>query len=49
MFEAWNRKKRSSSKVRGLESEMKEFKPSSDAWNREWKCSSQVRGLESGM
>ena len=49
MFKAWNLKKRSSSQVRGLESEMEEFKPSSDAWNREWKSSSEVRGLESGI
>ena len=45
-------------KFRRLESEMKEFEPSSrfemeefesnsDAWNREWKSSRQVRSLES--
>ena len=48
-FEAWIRKWRSSSQVRGLESEMEEFEPSSEAWNREWKSSSQVRCLESEM
>ena len=37
------------SEVRGLESEMEEFEPSSDAWNREWSSSSKVRGLESEM
>ena len=40
---------KSSSKVRGLESGMEEFEPSSDAWNRKWKSSSIVRRLESGM
>ena len=35
--------------VRGLESEIEEFKPSSNDWNRELKSSIQVRGLESGM
>ena len=45
-FEALNRKWRSSSQVRCLESEMEEFEPSSDSWNRKLKSSSQVRGLE---
>ena len=48
-FDACNRKWRSSSQVRSLESGMEEFEQSSDAWNREWKSSSQVRCLESGM
>ena len=39
-FVDWNRKLKSSSKVRGLESGMEEFEPSSDTWNREWKSSS---------
>ena len=46
--DAWNRELQSSSKVRGLESEMVEFEPSSDAWNREWKSSSQVPTLGIG-
>ena len=45
----WNREWRSSSQVRILESEMEEFKPSSDARNWEWKSSSKVRGLVSEM
>ena len=49
MFEARNREWKSSSQVRGLESEMEEFEQSPDAWNREWKCLSNVRSLESGM
>ena len=32
--ENWNREWRSSSEVRGLESEMEEFEPSSETWNR---------------
>ena len=47
--DAWNRERKSSSKVRGLEMEMEEIEPSSDSWNWEWKSSSQVRGLESEM
>ena len=39
-FEAWNRKWRSLSKVRSLESEMEEFETSSEACNRESKSSS---------
>ena len=48
-FEAWNRDWRSSSQVRRLVSEKKEFQQSSDPWNWEWKSSSKVRSLESGM
>ena len=47
--DAWNQEWKSSSQVRGLQSEMEEFEASSDAWNRGWKSSSQVRGLESGL
>ena len=47
--EAWNRKWRCSSQVRGLESEMDEFETSTDAWKVEWRSSSQVRCLESEM
>ena len=47
-FEALNRKWRSSSQVRRLESEMEEFEPSSDAWNRKWWSSSQVPTLGIG-
>ena len=39
-FVAWNRKLKSSSKVRELESGMEEFEPSSDTWNWERKSSS---------
>ena len=39
----------SSSQVRCLDLEMKEFEPSSDASNWEWKSSSSVRCMESGM
>ena len=35
-FETWNRERRSLSKVRSFESEMEEFKRSSEAWNREF-------------
>ena len=48
-FDAWNRKLRSSSLVRGLESGMEEFEPISEAWNRNWSSLSIVRCLESGM
>ena len=44
----WNREWRSSRKVRGLESEMEEFEPSSDSWNRKWRSSSQVLTLGIG-
>ena len=47
--DAWNREWRSSSQVRGLDSEMAEFQHSSHTWNRQWKSSSQVLCLESGM
>ena len=43
----WNWEWKSSSQVRGLESEMEEFELSSDAGNREWKSSSPVRSLKS--
>ena len=34
--------------IRGLESEMEEFEPSSEAWNRKWRSSSQVLTLGIG-
>ena len=45
-FDACNRKWRSSSQVRSLESGMEEFEPSFEAWNREWKSSRQDQSLE---
>ena len=47
--DAWNRERKSSSEVRGLESETEEIEPSFDALNRERKSSRQVRSLELGM
>ena len=46
-LEVCNRKLMSSSQVRGLELEMKEFESSSDAWNRKWRSLSSVQGMES--
>ena len=39
-LDACNRKWRSLSDVRGLESEKEEFEQSSEAWNLEWMSSS---------
>ena len=49
MFVAWNRKRRSSSQVRNLESEMEEFEPSSRLGIRNGGVRAQFRYLEFEM